>query len=434
MPSHTIRRPVSRTAMAIALAAGTAIGLTAAATPAFAAKKDKEAPAAKANYSKEFVAAYQPFAKKLQDANADVAALQAELPQIVATAKTPDDNFVAGQITYSVGTKAKDMAMQRKGLDLMLDSGKVPADAYPTNLYAAAQMAYQAKDWANAISRAQQSIDAGNSKGDPELLIAESYFAQNQPQKGVDALSAAIAKKQQAGEAIPEAWVKRGVAMAYEGNLKDAALKFSGMYAGSFPSVNSWGDAIAIERNFYDFEGQALLDLMRLGLRTNSLRNGRDYVDYFTAADARRLPGEVLKVINAGVAAGKIATSDVTVSESKSVASARLAADKSSLPSLATDADKANAPVVTVNAAGDAFLSYDEPAKAEAYYTRALTMPGVNTAQVLTRLGIAQVDQGKYAEAEQTFAKVQGERQPIAYLWSIYAKQKAAGTAATPTQ
>ena len=54
---------------------------------------------------------------------------------------------------------------------------------------------------------------------------------------------------------------------------------------------------------------------------------------------------------------------------------------------------------------------------------------------VLTRQGIAQVQQGKHADAQATFAKVTGVRQPIANLWGLYAAQKAspAATAALTT-
>ena len=45
----------------------------------------------------------------------------------------------------------------------------------------------------------------------------------------------------------------------------------------------------------------------------------------------------------------------------------------------------------------------------------------------LIRLGIAQVDQGKYADAQANFAKVTDARAPIAQLWSAYAKNKIAG-------
>ena len=47
--------------------------------------------------------------------------------------------------------------------------------------------------------------------------------------------------------------------------------------------------------------------------------------------------------------------------------------------------------------------------------------------RVMTRLGIAQIDEGKYAEAKATLAKVGGPRAAIAQLWAIYADQKAAG-------
>ena len=52
-------------------------------------------------------------------------------------------------------------------------------------------------------------------------------------------------------------------------------------------------------------------------------------------------------------------------------------------------------------------------------------MTGVETPMVLTRLGIAQYDQGKYAEAIETFKKVEGARKEIASLWALYATSKA---------
>ncbi len=82
---------------------------------------------------------------------------------------------------------------------------------------------------------------------------------------------------------------------------------------------------------------------------------------------------------------------------------------------------------MTVTAAGDTFLSYNRPAEAEEFYTKALTMAGGDAPIILTRLGIAQLDQGKNAAAEATFKKVTGARKPIADLWAIYAMQDNAG-------
>ncbi|MEP0029173.1 MAG: hypothetical protein ABJE59_09605, partial [Qipengyuania citrea] len=60
---------------------------------------------------------------------------------------------------------------------------------------------------------------------------------------------------------------------------------------------------------------------------------------------------------------------------------------------------------------------------------KAAGMAGAEAPMALTRLGIAQFDQGKFAEAEATFNEVEGPRDAIANLWAIYAAQQTSGTA-----
>jgi hypothetical protein len=417
------RRPgaASRLALAIALSSATALAV---ATPAQAAKKQEQeqAQGAKADLSKEFAAAYTPYFQVVK-AKGDVTTVKDSLPAIQAAAKTADDKFTAGQATYSIGLKLNDVAMQRQGVDMMVDSGsKLGAGEQGNLLFGAARLAYDAKDWATARARAQQAVAAGYS-GDVDLLLAETYFGENQAAAGLDLLDKAVAKKVAAGETVPDSWLKRGLAIAAKAQLEPQSAKFAGLYAQYYPSAASWGDAIAIQRNFNNYDGQDLLDLMRLAQRTNSLRSERDYVDYISAADARRLPGETQRIIKEGIAAGKLRAGDVFVTEANTISSGRVQADLADLPKLANDARGGGATVATLMAAGDAFLSYQKPAEAEQFYTLALAKPGVDTARVLTRLGIAQADQGKSAEAAATFAKVTGPRQPIAQLWTLYVKQ-----------
>ncbi len=416
---------VSRLAFAVAMSSAAALAVAA---PAHAAKKQEQPAGPKTNYSKGFVAAYKPF-YDLGKAGGDIASLKANVPALQVAAETPDDKYTAGQTTYSVGSKTQDMAMQRQGVDMMLSSGSaLGATDRPQLLFAAAQLAYQDKDWANARARGEQAIAAGYS-GDTELLMAETYFNENQNAAGLELLDKAIAKKVAAGQTVPDSWLKRGLAMAYNAKLQPQAAKFAAMYAQYYPSASSWGDAIAIQRNLNNYDGQELLDLMRLAQRTNALRTERDYIDYIGAADARRLPGETQRIIRAGTAAGLLKSGDVFVKEANTISSSRVQADEADLPKLARDARASGASVATLMAAGDAFLSYQKPADAEEFYTAALTKPGVDTPRVLTRLGIAQADQGKAAEAQATFAKVEGARQAIARLWALYAQS--AGKAAT---
>ena len=92
---------------------------------------------------------------------------------------------------------------------------------------------------------------------------------------------------------------------------------------------------------------------------------------------------------------------------------------------LIADARAATASAATAMAGGDAFLSYGQAAKAEELYQLALAKPGADTPRLLTRLGIAQADAGNYADAQATFGKVTGPRQPMAQLWQVYVAQKA---------
>lgn len=419
------RAAASRLTLAVALATGGAVAMTAVATPAMAQKKDAKAP--KANYSKPFVAVYQPLAAAVTGAG-DPAAVKPQLPALKAAASTPDDKYAAGQVVYTVGAKTNDVALQREGLDIMLDSGKMEGADYAKNLYAAASLAYNADDLAVAQKRAQQAIDAGYT-GDAELLLAESYFGQDQTTQGLDYIDRAIAKKVAAGQPVPENWLKRALARSYEANLQPQSFKYAGMYAQYYPSATSWGDAIAIQRNLSEYGDQEMLDLMRLAVRTKSMRNERDYIDYINAADGRRLPGETQRIIDAGIAAGLLKQNDTLVNEARTIAAGRVKADMADLPLLQGNATKSGATATAAMAAGDAYLGYQQSAKAEEMYKLALSRPGVDTARVLTRLGIAQLDQGKYAEADANFLKVQGARQAIAQLWSIYGKQAAAPAA-----
>ncbi len=215
--------------------------------------------------------------------------------------------------------------------------------------------------------------------------------------------------------------------MAYNNNVSTEAQRYALLYVTEYPSDVSWGDAIAVTLNTNRYENPEVLDIMRLARRTNTFRDSNMILEYIEAADPRRLPGEVVAVIDAGIASGLLDSSDTFVSESRKQAAGRVDVDKTDLPDLASDARASGAALNTVMAAGNTFLSYGRGAEAEEFFNKALTMPGADTPMVLTRLGMAQVEQGKFTEAQETFRKVEGARQAIANLWAIYSTQQAGG-------
>jgi hypothetical protein len=451
-----IRNAISRAPLAMALAAGiVAVGVSA---PAAAQRaKPQQQASSKIEFSKEFRTAASDLDKVLadgaknpavtaatqqvraagQNAQAKAAAVaqvdaalggaKAKLDAAAAVASTPGDKIKLGEMTRSYGVLTDDPAMQYTGLTMMLDTGLLPAASQGQIKWLAGVAAYQKRDFANAAKYIQMAKDAGFQEPQLDAVLSDAYKRSNNPAAALQMAQREIAAAKAAGTQPSETAIRTALQSAYDAKQAGPSAEYAALLVQNYPSSNAWNVAINVVRATSAFQAQETLDLMRLMARTNSYANDRDYVEYIQAADARRFPGEVAKVIEAGTASGKIKANDPFIAEARTVASGRVAADQRSLPALERDARAANAPVATVAAAADTFLSYGDAAKAADLYAIALSKPGGDAARLNTRLGIAQVDKGDYAGAQASFAKVQGQRKSLAQLWAAYAAQKAAG-------
>lgn len=431
---------VARAALGVALATGVAAGGFGATA---AVAKEKEAKGGKVSNSPEFVKAAQAFqpafnatqAMKGKSPDAEVkTAADALVPQLAAiepTIKTGADKIIFGQWQQSVGNWTGDTTLVKKGLQNMLDSGQLPADKVSLVQFFLGATSYQSKDYATA-ARVLQPIVAANYTDDVAAeMLAESLAQTGNAAGGLEALKTAIAARKAAGGVAPEAWYSRANRIAYSAKLGPQTAEWAGLMVEAYPTSLNWLGATQLVRNAAAFTNQENTDLGRLMDRTGALKSDpkyteREYVDYIQALDPRRNPGEVVKVAQQGLAAGALKSTDTFVNDAMTQAKGRIAADKASLPGLGRDAATA-ANGVTANAAGDAYLSYGEAAKAEEFYKMALTKGGIDKDRAMTRLGIAQADQGKWADAKASFAQVTGLRAPMAKLWTVYVDQKAAG-------
>jgi len=430
-------RVLSRSAAAALLAAGVAVGGLSA-VPAAAASKPKPE-----SVSPAFGKVAGPFQKAVADAKGKSAvaaakgkpdqlqsALASELAMVeplFAAAETPYDKFVAGNFALQLGQLAEDNKLLNRALRAMVDSGKAAPENVPQLQFFIGQTAFQLKDYAGAERALESAIAGGYRQNDVEALLAQIYINDNKPAQGLAVLRRAIDAKVAAGTPPPEDWYKVGLGAAYKAKRTDEAGYFSTALVRAYPTTQNWAGAITVLRDTARYPTQDMIDLLRLMGRTNSYMEERDYIEYIQAADPRRLPGEVLDVIAAGNASGKLKTTNPVAADAKALAGRAVTGDKASFPAMERDARVASADAARVTAAGDTFLSYGQPAKAIEFYKLAQAKPGADMPRILTRMGIAQVDSGDYAGAQATLAKVEGPRKPMAQLWSIYAAQKAAG-------
>jgi hypothetical protein len=447
---------IARGALAVALATGVAAsGMTLGAAPA-SAKEKAPKPPKPGEYSKAFVAAagplqatltaIDPIQKKLKAATTPdaKAAAQAELKAAaanapaqyaaaLAAATNPQDRFTIGNWGLSIGGIFNDSKMQQQGIQLMLDSGQVPAANQTEYKFYLGNLAYNNADYATAQRVLTEVVAANYADDSAAELLADSFSRTGQPAQGLDALKAAVETRRAAGGKVPENWYSRANTIAYSSKLGPQAIEWSRMMAADYPNDLSWLAAGQLVREFGTFTNQESLDLGRFLMRSGGLKNDpkfveREYIEYIEASSKTGLPGEVVKVTNAGVAAGMLQKSDPFVADALREGTAAAAKDRAAL---AADekAARAGADGKTALSTGDSYLSFDQPAKAEEMFAMAVQKGGIDKDRALTRLGIAQVDQGKFAEAKATFAQVGGARADLAKLWWTYAdsEAKAAG-------
>lgn len=425
-------------ALAIALAGGTAIlaapGLT---DPAHAQKRDKkkkdEEP--KAQYSKEFVAAYQPLNDAINAEGTDVSALLPQLQALVQSAVSPDEKQAVGGLVYNAGSKMQDRSLQLQGMELLLSSGKLPAEQVGRYNFNAYQLANALQDYPTSRTYLQRAIDNNFTTetvttADLEITMAESYFSSGDVAEGLAYLDKAIAARKAQGQEVDPQWYRRGITVAYNNKAVPQIYDIVVDWVSDYPSPENWRDAINLTRNLNDYADAEILDLLRLSNRAGVLTEKQDYLYYIESADPRRLPKEVKDLIDQAYAKGALSKDDIYVADSLSTANSRIASDRAELPSLERDASAPSAGLRTVFAAGDAFLSYGDYAKAVTFYEKSLGMAGVDRNVALTRLGIAQTALGNHAAAQASFEKVEGARMPIARLWATYAAQQAGGATA----
>ncbi|WP_414902929.1 tetratricopeptide repeat protein [Sphingomonas flavalba] len=396
-------------------------------SPAFAKKKEepKDANSFKPELSKEFRAAIAPVDKAMKDK--DFATAQTKLSEAAAVAKLPDEKFYVANFQLQLGQETKDQALQFKGIDGMLESGSQAAAPNRAKLlFYSGQAAYSNKDYPTAIRRLSEAEQAGNQNVDVYLLLAESYFKQDQIPAGLGYVERAVQIETAAGRKAPEDWYKRAASVAYSAKQMPEVAKWTRLQVAAYPTSENWRSALLIYRDTGTLDSPATLDLYRLMRASKAITSERDFYEYAQLASDRGLPGEAVAVIDEGAASGKLNKATPGISDVYKSSSEKLSADKASLPA----SEKASATGKDgkiAQSTAEAFLSYGNYAKAAELYKMALAKGNVDTNVVNTRLGIALALSGSKEEAKAAFAAVNGARTDLAKFWVEWLEQPVTG-------
>lgn len=433
-------------ALALALAATTAVSLALPVDAALAQKKSKkgkeEAPQMElsAEFRKAFSESQAAFTAN------DFATADAKLNEAAAVAQSPDEKYLTGKMTLQIGLKTNNKDMQMKGIQDALASGKsTPTEAVTFNSFLG-ENALVAKDFASARKHLSAAEQAGQNNPINLFQLAEAHFGEAIAKSGgrsIDAANSPLAAQglpylQRAVEAqlagdkqYAASWAKRGFQIARA--TKTDSTTWAQLLLRADSGNSAWNEVVrAVQSDNRNFTSEQSLDAMRLLRMAGGLTTANDYREYIEAAGAARRPTEVLAVIQEGKAAGVVSDSDAFIKDQATQASSSRAEYIETLPDSVRDSrGKASATVTLATA--DALLANEQYAEAEELAGLALTKNVEDKERAMMVQAIAQIAQGKYAPARQALAGVTGARAPIAKLWTLYVDQKSGGaTAAAP--
>lgn len=415
-------RFLSHFSMGIALATAGALAVTAFPTEVQAQKKKKQK---KPKVSKEFGAQAGPVQKAIE--GEDLASAKPMVEALLAQQWTGYDQFVSGQFAVSLGGKLKDQSLQESGLKAMVASGFTPAEQLGQYTFFIGNFAYGAGRFGEAQQLLKSAYDAGFRGNNIGALMAEAYFKENKNQLGLAALDGAISDVKNGGTEAPQDWYRRGAGIAMKSTVPGASATWTYKLVEAYPTGENWRAALSVYRDAATpkLDNQQNLELMRLMRKANAMESERDYFEYSDAAGPRRLPGEVVSVLEEGIAKGAVRANTQYTKETLGLARGSVSADKASLPASERDAGRsANGKIALATA--DAFLAYADYQKAANMYKAAISKGGIDNSRAQVGLGIAKAGQKDWQGAKTAFAAVNGSRKPIANFWSLWIDQQSA--------
>ncbi|MFN3435062.1 MAG: hypothetical protein ACK4ZY_11775, partial [Sphingomonas sp.] len=348
---------------------------------------------------------------------------------------TDDDKYVAAALRYDLENTKLVLAQTAnprapldetplaKPLDALLAAKSTPAADRGKYLFRRGQLAYNSNQFPVATQYFTQAKQAGYSSPDFDLQLAKVKVQAGDTAGGLADLDRYIAAQKAAGQTVPEAYYRFGIATANNKKMAPETLAWMQKYVTAYPNAKVWRDVIlqyAFAQNSLAAPDKAQnVDLYRLMRAAGAMPDQAMYEDYAKSVYDRGNPYEAAAVLKEGMASGRIPASSAFSKELLTAANGKIKIE----PSLAGSEKQALAAKDGRIAAStaDAYLGQNNYAKAAELYRAALSKGGVDANEVNTRLGIALARSGDKAGAQAAFGTVQGNpRAGIAALWNTW--------------
>ncbi|HLY04423.1 MAG TPA: tetratricopeptide repeat protein [Rhizomicrobium sp.] len=365
----------------------------------------------------------------------DFQGAMAKLKEAQAIADRTDfDTYIINRMMMSAAVGLNDMATAATAAEAAAASPAMPDADRASVLHDALQLATVQKQYPQVIQYGQQLVAMNGLDYTTASMLAIAYYdskdyphAQQYAQQSIQLAKAAGQPPDQNALLIIEG------SQANTHNEAGAEQTLEQMALQS-PSPEIWGQLVGVAFGAKGMNDATAIYLYRLLMLADAAK-GSEYKEMASALTTLGYPTEAVKIMQQGIASGKITQGEVGAMLAKARRDA--AADERMLPQIASAAEKSRGGEQDIKLAED-YWGYGRYAEAETAARRAVGKGGLKTpAEGPLMIGAAEVAQGKYADAVQTLSQVSGNEAATrtAHLWSLYAQSKQGGrsAAAAPT-
>jgi tetratricopeptide (TPR) repeat protein len=340
---------------------------------------------------------------------------------------TAYDRYVIAQLEAFAYARKGNFAEAGKAMEAQLESGMVPAAEQPKLLNGLATVYYQLKNYAKAAEYGERVIKAGAADGDTYTLVAQSYYLQNKYKDVVTFLDKYVKSQERSGQK-PKEQTLQLMSESYI-KLNDTAGSTATLekLVAHYPKPNYWNNLLYVLMRSEGNSDRVMLNIYRLMLDTNTLKQASDYTEMAQLAIEQGVPAEAQSVLEKGFAENVFTDQRDKDRNQRLLEQAKklAATDQAGLAKFEAEAKAAAAGEADVRL-GQAYLSFEQYDKAVEAIQRGIGKGNLRSpeeAQIL--LGIAQLKRKQADEAAKTFSAVKGNDAKltrIANLWALHAR------------
>ena len=172
--------------------------------------------------------------------------------QIDAAAKSDYEHYLADSIRISLESRriqampeaSRSDASLAAPLDSLIANPSTPAADLPRYTYARANIAFNARDYAKAVSLYGRTRDLGYKDDSLLVNMAKADMEAGNVDAGSADMAAAVAAEQAAGRKVPETWYRFMIARLYRARKPDATLTWTRGWLANYGTKENWRDAI----------------------------------------------------------------------------------------------------------------------------------------------------------------------------------------------